>query len=384
VIIPSRLNAIFFVCGVLLAMTGLALAGNLVFPEELAHGFLRFHAGIGPDYNFFPTAREIKATLDRNAGDDSKVTVIIGGSSVFHGTGQKHPRIWTELLQKDLGDRFRVLNFAVRAGAANGFGEIPAEMALQEGRPFIYVCDNNIQGFAAPVERSFFRKTYFDAWQRGYLLSWPARDRMMRDALWGQSDNLREASWGAVLDSYLNFNDFWNYVTFRYTGTIWNSLAALDSFEPLRKSDDPENSPGWSASVPYPPIGSDDNAHAMSVVRGEIFGSGPDQWNAAQGQIELYVPPALRAKTLSVTHLNSPYFTTQLTAQERQEFFQQATRFALFLKQLGFHQAIAVPNDWDKDDYHDVVHLSMQGGQKLADLLAPEIVKMAMELGYIK
>jgi hypothetical protein len=235
---PSRLNAICFICGVVLAMTGLSLAGASVFPEQLAQGFIRFHAGIGTEYDFFPTAREIKATLDRNAGDDSKVTVIIGGSTVFQGTGQKHPRIWTELLQKDLGDRFQVLNFAVRAGEANGLSEIPAEIALQEGRRFVYVCDNHFGEFARPIEYSFYRKTFFDAWRRGYLLSWPARDWMMSESMWDRSADLREASWGSALDRYLNFNDFWNYVTFKYIGTMWNRLAALDSFKPLQKSDD--------------------------------------------------------------------------------------------------------------------------------------------------
>jgi hypothetical protein len=287
-------------------------------------------------------------------------------------------------LQKDLGDRFRVLNFAVRAGAPNHFSEIPAEIALQEGRRFIYVCDNGIEGFAAPIEGSFYRKTFFDAWRRGYLLSWPARDWMMREAMWDQSGNLREASWGAALDGYLNFNDFWNYVTFRYAGTSWNRLAALGSFKPLRKSDDPENSPDWSAYVPYPEIGSEANSHAMSVVRGAIFKPGPDYWNVVRYFVDLYVPQALRARTISVTHLNSPYFTSQLTPEEQQKFLQQAKQLAQLLKEMDFHQAIVVPSDFNKDDYHDVVHLSIQGGQKLADLLAPEIVKMARELGYIK
>ena len=48
--------------------------------------------------------------------------MIVGGNSILHGYGQNADQIWTRHLQELLGDRYCVLNLAMRGG-------FPAEFA---------------------------------------------------------------------------------------------------------------------------------------------------------------------------------------------------------------------------------------------------------------
>jgi hypothetical protein len=378
------LNARCFLLGLVVSMASLSVLGALIVPPDLTRDFVRFHTGIGIDHNFFPTAHDIRAILDAAAAKDDKpvVTVIVGGTSVFQGTSQSEPLIWTELLQKNLGSGFRVINLAQRAGRPNDFGNFAAEMLIKENKPVIYVCDSMTPQFTIPIEASFYLKTVFDAWQRGYLLDWPARDRKMSDAYWSPLPKYRLDAWGALADRWLNFNGFWSYVAFEYGGTIWDKYRILDSIRPLREARDPEPPPQFYVDRGYPQGAL--NEQEVKTALSQIFPPGDSRWKIVRDGVDEQMPLPLRALTLTVVDINSPYHLNQLTEDEKAAYLAQADAMAALLKTMGFHDTIVVAKDFVDADYSDRVHLSVNGGRKLADRLAPEIVRMAAELGYEK
>jgi hypothetical protein len=377
-----RFQPAVFLLGVVLSMTLLSALGSILVPPHLIEGFVRFHAGIGPDHNFFPTAHDVRAILDAAEADKRAVTVIVGGTSVFQGTSQSEPLIWTELLQKALGPDYRVVNLAQRAGRPNDFGNLAAEMLLKESKPVLYVCDSMASQFTIPIEASFYLKTVFDTWQRGYLLDWPARDQKMRSALHSPQAKFRSNAWGALADQALNFDGFWSYIAFEYGGTIWDKYRGLDSIEPLRLSPDPEPPPQWYATRSYP-SGQEDE-QALQVARSQIFTDPAAAWRIVRAGVEEQMPMPLRGETLVVVDLNSPHYVDRLSENDRAAFFGQADAMAALLKEMGFAETMVVAKDFVEADYGDRVHLSVSGGRKLAERIAPEIVRMAHERGYVK
>src|SRR5438045_8141064 len=89
--------------GVAAAFLGCCAAGRLAGSRNHIHHLERFHALVGPDTLYYPTVCEM-CQLARSRLDPGKVVVIIGGSSVLHGTCQTADEVWTRRLQDDLGD----------------------------------------------------------------------------------------------------------------------------------------------------------------------------------------------------------------------------------------------------------------------------------------
>src|SRR5262249_22566775 len=157
---------------------------------------------------FFPTASEVRA-LARSRLDKDKVSVIIGGTSVMHGTGQRSGQVWTERLQRLLGDRYQVLNLALRSGASVEFGALAAEVIASDHRRLLYVTD-----YRAPVEPDGFRYRYlfWDAYWQGLLRENLAREDWVREVARRRADDeafweLQRAMW---LDHWLRARDLWS------------------------------------------------------------------------------------------------------------------------------------------------------------------------------
>lgn len=378
----TRRNSLFFLLGLVLSVTALSLLGSIVESRDLSRNFIRFHLGIGLDFNYFATARDIKSILEDKAPDKAQITVIVGGDSVLFGEGQKDPLIWTQLLQQRLGDDFRVVNLARRGGALNEFGNVAAEMLIKQGRPVIYLCNTFPISFGTPLEYGSYQRTVFDAWQRGYLLDWPARDKKLRAAYWSPLEKFRESAWGTALDRYLYFDELWNYVAYEHSQTVWNKWLALDSARPLRLATDTSADPEWYVAHRYP--GGAENQAMVEHLHVYLTSPTDRRWQTARTTIEDEMPSALRARALIGIDLLSPHYLVQFSAEERDRYFSGVDTMAALLKDAGFHRVFQLGENFDEDDYSDAGHLSVLGGQKLAERLAPEIVQLAVELGYRK
>jgi hypothetical protein len=373
----NRSASLPFFLGLAIGFAALSWLGSRVGSSPLIENFVRFHHLMSVESGFFATARNVQAIIDQQTELPSKVYVIVGGTSILNGVGQHVSLVWTRFLQEELSHDFRVINFAQRGGWGTDFGGIGAELLLRQSRAVIFIGDSFISGYAAPLDRSFYRHIIFDAWQREYLLPWAPRDKLLSQAVWNQS--LQSTELGSALNAYFNFNELWNFVSFEFANTNWNPLLNHRSFSARKLIQDDELNPEEIKAYRY---AYDLNAE-MQKVRNNIPLSA--EYLLKQSQlIEQSVPPQLRAVTLVTVDLESPYYRDRLSPAEQQAYLAQAEAQIERMQKLGFNRAVMPSKDFTEEDYIDRVHLSVSGGKKLAAALAPIVRTMALQLGYVK
>lgn len=368
-----KLRPLPFLAGLVAGLAFLSLLGGAIDVVRFRDGFSRFHFYLSAETGYFPTVRQIQSLVDAPEGR-GKIHVIVGGSSVLHGAEQHHTAIWSSILQRKLGERFRVLNLAMRAGSPNHFSNIGAEILIRSNRPVIYIADGNPLRFGVPIEETFYQQVTVAAWLRGKLLAWPPRDQAMVEGLW--SGKLTSAALGATLDAVFNFNDLWNRISYRFVNPVWNMHLWQRPFERRANLADPEFPPEIVEQRRY--TTSDD--FEMRAVRGLIRPLTSSRDDMVQTTAAM-MPPALRAVTIGVITLNSPHYVERLSPQEQAALLSQAEHHAEALRRMGFRRVI-VPTGYSTTDYADRVHFSITGGEKLAIELAPLVAAAAKDLGY--
>jgi hypothetical protein len=368
-----KLRPLPFLAGFVAGLVFLSLLGALINVVRFRDGFSRFHFYISAESGYFPTLRQIQSLIDAAEGR-GKIHVIIGGSSVLHGVGQHHTAIWSNILQRKLGERFRVLNLAMRAGSPNHFGNIGAEILIRSNRPVIYIADGNPVRFGIPIDETFYQQVNVAAWLRGKLLPWPPRDEAVSGAIW--SGRLTSAALGAALDTVLNFNDLWNRVSYRFVNLVWNLHLWQRPFERRGNFSDPEFPPEIVEQRRY----TTNDDFEMRAVRGHIHPVPPSFEDMTETTAAM-MPPALRAVSIAVITLNSPYYLERMSPQEQAALRNEAQQHAEALRRIGFRRTI-VPTGYSANDYADRVHFSISGGEKLAAELAPLVAATAKDLGY--
>src|SRR5262245_35657241 len=113
--------------GMALGFAVCALAGYLGTRRNLITHFQRFHTYINTGTQFYPTASQVRE-LVRSRVSPNKIAVLIGGNSILHGSLQAPPDLWSDRLQRLLGDRYQVINLGLCGTRPGEFGAIAAEM----------------------------------------------------------------------------------------------------------------------------------------------------------------------------------------------------------------------------------------------------------------
>jgi hypothetical protein len=364
-----------FFIGIIIGLATLSWAGAHVRSTEWTRQFTRFHRLINPESNYFPTTRQIEQIID--AVPKEKVFIIVGGTSIFHGTGQPDSVMWTRQLQTLLGERFRVLNFAQRSGASNEFGNIAAEILLQRHGRVIYVADGVTNEFTYPYRLATYLPVIAEAWMRGDLIPWQPRDDLLRLHIKLAPDRLQSVFLETVFDRILNFKDFWNYFEFEIGNLNWTLFLVDRILAPRAKFHDNEDD---EAADPYPDPIESEVQEARSWI---IPIDSKRRWAAIVHETEAMIPPELRRITLGTIHLSSPRILNQLSADEHAAYIGTANYQAAELKKIGFAECVVSGIGYTEQDYVDRLHMSVSGGEKLAAMLAPKILILAQSLGYI-
>src|SRR5437773_5728158 len=133
VIVPGPL-----LVGVVVTFLGCCAAGHYLAYRNVYERVERFHWMISPENLHYPSASQV-AALARSRLLPDRVAVIVGGSSINHGVGQRLEEVWTQKLQADLGDRYRVINLAMRGAYASEFGGPVVEALSAEYKKLIYI-----------------------------------------------------------------------------------------------------------------------------------------------------------------------------------------------------------------------------------------------------
>jgi hypothetical protein len=81
---------------------------------------------------------------------------------------------------------------------------------------------------------------------------------------------------------------------------------------------------------------------------------------------------------------DNPYCVNRLDSAEQAHYRAIFPSFLPQIERLGFSVLDLSDSDgWAVNDFIDHVHLSAQGGRRLAELVAPKVRQMARELGYL-
>src|SRR6266404_2213668 len=315
-----KLSPVPYFLGFGLGLLILSWVGGEVQSSRMAREFVRFHQSINTEAGYFPTARQIRTIIENSRQATPKVFVIVGGSSVLHGSGQPPDLVWTRFLQEELGPDYQVINFAQRSGSPADFGNIAAELLLLQSRPVIFVADADIVSYVRPLQDSFYRHIIFDAWHRGYLLPWPPRDRLLSEVAWRGPKELREPALGSILDAALNFNDLWNFVGYEFANSNWNRFLNSTSFEARFSFQEISPTVEQFASMRY----SYDVDSILQQIRAEMISPTDPHWDRMIQLTEQMVPPDLRAVTLATIDFASPYYLNRLAPTERNAFMARA------------------------------------------------------------
>ena len=364
----------FFV-GVLVGLAALSFAGAHVHSTEWTRQFTRFHRLISPEANYFPTVRQIEQIIDD--GPQDKVFVIVGGTSVFYGVGQPDQTMWTRQLQSDLGERFRVINFAQRAGRSNETGDIAAEILLQRGARVIYAADGMPAEFVIPYEPAIYKHATVQAWEGGYLIPWKPRDDLLRLRIGLKPDTFQSVQLEMMFDRVLNFNDLWNYFVFQLANLNWTPFLLNHMFAARANYHDDEAT--LEAAHPY--AGPDDVS--ARITRDWIVRQDDPHWPYIVKSTEDMIPPQLRRITIATIHLSSPRILRLLSPEDRSAFVATSRKHAAELKRVDFAETAISGVDYTETDYVDRIYMSVSGGNKLAAMLAPKVVLLALSFGYI-
>ena len=385
-----------FLAGFAIGMVVLSVLGAFAGSMQTLERFVRFHRYINPEGLYYPTASQVVA-LAREHATTGSVLVIVGGDSLFFGTGQSTSGLWSRALQDELGSDYDVLNLAFPSGGYQEHGAVAAQQLLGDGHKVLFLGDA-FPGYAVPPDGYQYPYVFWDAYYKGLLLhpderTAQAEQDYQRSA---KTDQLIELQAHYRLDSVLHFGDLWNYVAYNYLFTVWNQFAGAVTgnfllprrlyADPLEDYTPPPPEVRYSAAareVELPRV------RALALRGCDRDGTGaliPYEASAFWRQVRDYngaaLPQELRERSVMVLNYWSTVYREQLTGEERDCFGQVYAEAARALTDAGF-QVVLTGADYADEDYHDRIHLTDSGGRKLARDVAPEIRKLAQAMGYV-
>jgi hypothetical protein len=380
--------------GVAVGLSACAVAGWSASHRNPYRNFVRFHQLLNPESLYYPTASQMKALVKATARPGT-IAVIVGGSSVMNGVGQTPRRIWTKRLQDLLGEPYRVVNLAFRAGSFTEAGALAAESMIKDGDPVIFVSDLSYTPDPSPLGR-LYGYLFWDAYYKNLLIDDPAREAHVRAVLARSDATARrvvfEHRLGGVLDSALRFNDLWNSLAYRRLFTVWNFLTIAAPFQARRSFAD-NSVPAGPPAQRYPESSRDDLLERIRLALARRIRYEPDgrrtvvavprPWDGMTAELETSLPLAVRQRTLVVVDRPSPHYVDLLTGEEQATLGYLVERTVSALQDAGY-EATSMGQDLTAEDYADLVHLVPSGGAKLAALVAPRVRALAERLGYTR
>lgn len=392
---PARrlLQPFTLLAGVALGLAAFAWAGHVVARRDWHKDFFRFHPSISLETQYQPTIAEMLAIVRARCRPE-QVLVVVGGNSVFQGVGQPVEKLWSRRLQELLGDRYAVVNLAFRGGGLTDGGAIAAEALRREFPRQILLANALPFTGASPAGSRDYRFMMYDAYWKGWLVDFPARDVMLRthtDAAGYYAPALDE-SIAACLDARLRFREFWNWWSCTRFFTFPTTLTPEAAVAFRARDRLPDLEPDFETMPVQERFSDRFLAAEMDITRatsGLFYDPGPQQhwvrrdvaFRSARFAMDAF-PPALRSRTLIVLCANSPYYVARLTPSEQhRNDLAYADSVALW-HELG-HPATDYGPGFTADDFGDRTHLTASGGRKLAARLAPQIEELARKLGYL-
>jgi hypothetical protein len=378
---PSRLSSLLLLAGIAVGFLGATLAGHFASTSSQPDNFRRFHQRISPDAYFYPPYAMLE-TLALSRWSPGRTLVIIGGNSVLNGVGQPAHEVWSHYLQLFLGERYVVVNLAFRGAQATQGAALVAESLQRRGYPVIYVANTHPASGGERAIGGHYSYFYWQALAQRRLAPHPARDADLRAWLAAQPPAEQvaqaEARLGASLDAMFRSQSLWHEVGYRHVFTVWSPLLGKNFMVPRASLADNEP-PAAPLEQRYPGPIDAELAIVRSYTEGMAIPDPETTWvlePSVRAQLDARIavsfPPPLRPRTLILLDESSAYYLERLSGDEleRNNFVYHAV--AERWREHGIACAI-VGLDFTPADYIDRIHLSAEGGRKLALLVAREI-----------
>jgi hypothetical protein len=386
--------------GIILSFGACCVAGYVASHRNCFTDFERFHYYINIGSLFYPTALQVRS-LAKARLDPDKIVVVVGGSSILYGTGQRPEHLWTRKLQSLLGDRYQVINFAMPGAHLTEFGGAAAEILSCDYPRLIFLTDPG-PACTSPDPDGLGRYQYFfwDAYSKGLLTHDQPREERLAELAVDRSNNdkFAELKTQMRLDSCLYFRDLWTTISYRRAATVWSPGVGSSFTKARQHYRDPDVNYSLPLDMRYPASDNDINVEA---VRGRIQnsrkyalrpiprhttrddrGSEGRYTSFLERSVKLGFPEPFRKRTLMPLTHESPYYVDQLASHEKAAYNALFPATAHVLEQAGF-PTIEIGRDYPVSAFCDRGHLSEEGGARMAEELAPKIREMAQRLGYL-
>jgi hypothetical protein len=222
--------------------------GRMVSTKIEMKSFSRLGGGLQTKTASFQiTALQIQSIINSTC-NSNQVLILVGGSSVFFGSGQPIRYLWTKGLQNHLGSKFCVINLAAPAGPLVGYGSIALEMSVGKFKDVLLITDASALPYHPADGFLWYKHIFWDAYykkliSKSYSGNYTSKqiDQIEKENFQGDfsaREKFEQIRLGMWLDSLLFFNELWNYVHLNKIMTVYDPLLGQYNWGPLKRIPD--------------------------------------------------------------------------------------------------------------------------------------------------
>jgi len=366
--------------GIVSGFTLLCVLGKMVSEKPQFDNFVRFSHFTSFETQYYPTAKQVEATARANL-DPKKIAVVIGGSSVLNGWGQRGTHVWSQKLQEILGDKYSVVNLAMAQTAPHEIGMVVAESLLKDYPEMIFIGDLPFATIVEmPVDGCQHSYFFWDAYFRGMIPAWETRDKA-REALYAERqihNTYTDIVLAQKINSLFNTSELWNWISYRYVSTVCEPtyLSAKKSLFIPRSAfpDDPNKAQSWSERMQF--LRTDNLRNQMEAVL-----NCSQRLNITKEMLEPCFSPDMRPRTIIILTPMWKKSWQMLSATETKVLKDRQLLTQSVFNKLGITCNI-YQDEFPEVVFIDTMHFDEDGGDIFAQLMAADIKKKAKELGY--
>lgn len=385
----------YFLFSVLLGFILSSLAGYFVSKIAGYNNFTRMFLPIMPNMFFYPTSNELLMTAKKSISRD-KIVVVIGGSSILRGVGQKHDELWSKELQRLLGDDFKVINFGIDGASFASFGGVLFRILAEHYPKIIFVTTPTWNPLSSGMldGDETYKYLFWDAYYKSLFHPDKSELRLIDSIRKNQLHDIKglEMHILTFLDSVLYFKSLWNWIGYNFINLLWTDTTATTFFQP--RCSYTEEIDGYlkrqipEALDPKSELFRNERKAIDKLINEsvdfsskepKIFETAID--SAYSGFNNLY-PPKIRIKILSInTNYNTLHLST-FTKLEQKAYWLIIKKGDRIQKQLGYN-VLVMGKDFSPTDFSDGGHLAVSGGKKIAFAVAKKVKSIAKDNGYL-
>jgi hypothetical protein len=375
-----------FLAAFVLSFGACVFAGYAVGRRSMFESFVRFFQPIQPQTYFYPTARELVSYIENTVPKD-KILVLVGGASYFRGTGQNPGELWSVELQRVLGERYAVVNFAIDQAGPPAFAGVAYQILARKYPRMVYVTTGGAFSEDPIDGGDVYRYIYWDAYYKGLLAFDPAwisrvrreEDRQMRNR------ETQELHLGKRIDAATYACDLWTWIGYKHVFTVWSDSFPLTPFRARNRyfeTDDPDlvkkqHETRANREIVELIEGRERSSSRLGYVQAADgrWAVDPQAQTAIARHYDQMFPPPVRSHAIIVMLRGNRFFMQTLTEDDRRRVDEMTRLGQQTIQKLGY-RVLDVGADFSIDDYVDWGHLMASGGRKVAHTVADDIRRM--------